>query len=261
MGTVHSLDEVRRRNRRVDNLELLRVGREHIMPQIREILGRAKVLVLNPDYRPVSVLPPSVLSWDEAMNKISTGDISVAETYDDIAVPSASSAFLLPAVLVRNRASKRKQEVHFSRHNVFMRDAYRCQYCGKDGQGVELNEVDFRIRRRTELTYDHHNPRTKGGKTEWENIVTACTACNSEKGSRTNFRRPLRLPRKPTYSELAAFAIRQPISIPCEKWAPYLGWKGPIYVHTPLDDQYALVDDGFGNYTRGDTTRTDESSV
>jgi len=244
------------------SLEMLLVDRtqSELGPTMRNVLTRARALVLNADYRPISVLPPSVIDWQEAITKVWNGLIDVVEVYDDIAIPSTAMTFRAPAVLRSRKMVKRKHEVHFSRLNVFMRDHYTCQYCGAKGMGVELAEANFRIRRRVELTYDHARPRSAGGKTEWENILTACTACNSEKGSKLNFRKPIRPPRRPSYAELASFAVQQPLTIPCEKWATYLGWKGPLFVHTPMDEQYAIVDLGHGNYSR-EHRETDVSSV
>jgi len=224
-------------------------------------LDRARVLVLNSDYRPISVMPPSVVDWKEAMVKIWNGSIEIVEVYDDIYIQAASMVLKAPAVLRSQRFVRRKHEVHFSRHNVFMRDHYTCQYCGKKGTALELEETFYRIRRTAELTYDHHVARTHGGRTEWDNILTACSPCNERKGSKTKFNAPLRPPRKPTYGELAPFAIQQPLTIPTQKWASYLGWKGPLYVHDPHGDQYSLKDLGHGNYTRGDDVETDESST
>ncbi len=56
----------------------------------------------------------------------------------------------------------------FTRFNVFLRDKFSCQYCGS-------NE---------ELTFDHLLPRSKGGQTNWDNVVTACSACNVKKGGK-----------------------------------------------------------------------------
>ena len=57
---------------------------------------------------------------------------------------------------------------NFTRFNVFLRDKFSCQYCGD----------------KKELTFDHLLPRSKGGKTDWDNVVTACSACNVQKGGR-----------------------------------------------------------------------------
>src|SRR6185295_14741718 len=75
---------------------------------------------------------------------------------------------------VRLRKAFRRfaKPVKFSRVNIYARDEYRCQYCG----------TKCTIDR---LTYDHVVPRSRGGKTSWENIVSCCYACNAKKANRT----------------------------------------------------------------------------
>lgn len=220
-------------------------------PAARKVIDQARCLVLNADGRPISVLPPSTIDWQEAISKIWSSDIDVIEVYDNIVIPSPSITLRAPAVLMSKKYIRRKREVHFSRHNVFMRDGYKCQYCGASGTGTELTETFYKVKRLMDLTYDHAVPRMQGGKTVWENILTACSPCNEAKGSKMNFKAPLRKPRKPSYDELASFAIKQPLTIPTEKWAQYLGWQGELYVHDPFGEQYRLVNDGFGSYSRG----------
>jgi 5-methylcytosine-specific restriction endonuclease McrA len=62
--------------------------------------------------------------------------------------------------------------ITFSRLNIYTRDRFSCQYCG----------ARFR---REDLTFDHVVPRSAGGRTSWENIVTACVPCNARKANRT----------------------------------------------------------------------------
>lgn len=62
--------------------------------------------------------------------------------------------------------------VKFSRKNIFLRDDYRCQYCGRRHSS-------------SSLSLDHVMPRSRGGETSWVNIVTACVKCNVRKGGRT----------------------------------------------------------------------------
>lgn len=84
-------------------------------------------------------------------------------------------------------------EVSFSRKNLYRRDGYSCQYCG-------------RHRPPEELSIDHVVPRSRGGKTSWENCVLACVGCNTRKANKSLKEAGLRLsrpPRKPTWSPLA----------------------------------------------------------
>ncbi len=76
------------------------------------------------------------------------------------------------------------KEVKFHRRNIFERDKFHCQYCGK-----LFGESD--------LNLDHVIPRHRGGRTSWENVVTSCTTCNSRKANRLPHEANMRLFRKP----------------------------------------------------------------
>lgn len=92
-------------------------------------------------------------------------------------------------VLLRGFNGFFRQEVRFSRRNIFERDRNRCQYCGKRFA-------------KSDLTIDHVIPRSKGGRDTWENLVLACVKCNVQKGNRTprEAGRPLwRKPVKPSW--------------------------------------------------------------
>jgi len=102
-----------------------------------------------------------------------------------------------------------KGVVRLSRRNIFLRDGYRCQYCGAAPPQRELN-------------LDHVFPRSRGGPTTWENLVCCCRRCNLEKGGRTpeeSAMRLLRRPRRPGWTpalQLASFPMRY------EEWRPFL---------------------------------------
>lgn len=65
-----------------------------------------------------------------------------------------------------------RQNLRFSRRNLFARDGHRCQYCGRS----------FPV---SQLSIDHVIPRSRGGRTSWANVVSACLTCNTRKGGRT----------------------------------------------------------------------------
>ena len=126
-------------------------------------------------------------------------------------VHSISRSIRIPSIvrLVRY-IGLRKREVKFSRENIYARDRYQCQYCGRreSPQG---------------LTYDHIIPRALGGKTEWTNIVTCCIPCNRQKGGRTPEQAGLKLQKKPTKpSWLWGFQSRLAIQNPPQAWKDYL---------------------------------------
>ena len=126
--------------------------------------------------------PHKIISWQRAVVLVVLGKAEILEEYDETLGPVD---FKTPAVvrLTKGHATQ-KLVVRFSRINVFTRDGFRCQYCGVKKEMRELN-------------YDHVVPRVRGGKTEWENIVTSCYACNDRKGSRTPEEAGMKLLRKP----------------------------------------------------------------
>ncbi|MEM9443802.1 MAG: HNH endonuclease [Verrucomicrobiota bacterium] len=85
-----------------------------------------------------------------------------------------------------------KKEVKLTRSNVFERDDYTCQYCGKQFDRKHLN-------------IDHVVPRDKGGKTTWENVVSSCIPCNTRKGNKLPHEVNMPLLRKPKRPKLRPF--------------------------------------------------------
>jgi len=146
------------------------------------------VLVLNADAQPVSYLPLSVIQWKEAITYMWLDKCTVLEWYDDWVVSSPSWETKVPAVIMMKDMMRRKRTPRFTKNNLYLRDLYTCQYCNTKHT-------------RQELTLDHVTPVSKGGKTNWLNIVAACKRCNSNKGSKTNIQ-PKIMPYKPTYYEL-----------------------------------------------------------
>lgn len=155
------------------------------------------------------MFPMRIVSWQEAITLWYLGKVDVLEAYDDC-VSSPSMTVQIPAVVRLKRSVHHvRRGVKFSRANVFGRDGYRCQYCGAR-------------KPRAELSFDHVVPRTAGGRTGWENIVTACRPCNHEKRNRTPEQagmRLLRRPARPSSLPVAPFGFGQ-IDIPKE-WADY----------------------------------------
>ena len=124
-------------------------------------------LVLNPDYRPLSYYPLSLWSWQDAIKAICLDRVHVVSNYDRV-VKSPSFEMFLPSVVSLKDYVKPARHPAFTRFNVFLRDRFCCQYCGS----------------RDDLTFDHVIPRSKGGRTTWENVVAACASCNGRKSDR-----------------------------------------------------------------------------
>lgn len=165
-------------------------------------------LLLNQDYRPISVLPLSVINWQHAIKLMFLKKVHVLETYPDWIVRSETLAINVPSVCVTTDYFKYKKNVKFSRYNMYLRDLFQCQYC---------EEVfDF-----GDLTIDHVVPRASGGKTEWTNCCTACKPCNHRKGDKSM--RPKTMPYKPDYYNLVNRWKDLPFTVKQESWNKYLG--------------------------------------
>jgi 5-methylcytosine-specific restriction endonuclease McrA len=166
-----------------------------------------QTLLLNQGFEPLCTLP-----WQRAICLWVLGKVEVVEEYEE-EIRSLYFAIKRPAVVrLVARLRLRRQRVKFSRQNVIARDRGRCQYCGEQKPLAEL-------------TYDHVVPRAKGGVTAWENIVTACVACNARKGNRTPEAAGMRLHTRPARPDwVPALSIPLRGSIP-EQWASYLYWQ------------------------------------
>jgi 5-methylcytosine-specific restriction endonuclease McrA len=166
-----------------------------------------QVLLLNISYEPVKVI-----HWERAITMLFLGKVEVIEEYNR-EVHSVSFTFKLPSVVrLLKMIKKNKGQVKFSRQNIYARDHYRCQYCGGRFQTEDL-------------TYDHILPKSRGGKTVWENIVTCCMECNRKKGVRTPREASMTLIRKPVRPTWIP-AVRITIGfreVP-QTWRDYLYW-------------------------------------
>lgn len=176
------------------------------------MLSAYPALVLNADFTPVSTYPLSTWSFERALRKSLQGRVAVLETYD-IVFRSQRLEVRPPSVVALTRYVRRPSRVPFTRMNLFLRDDFRCQYCGQEHAPKDL-------------TFDHVVPRSQGGPTTWENIVAACVTCNTKKGSRNDMR-PLVMPKKPSAYDLAARRpkIRQELH---HSWRDYLYWSGVL---------------------------------
>jgi len=166
-------------------------------------------LLLNTDGQPVSLLPMSTLTWQEAIKYIVLEKATVLEWHEDWIVRSARWETPVPAVLMLKEYMKPKISVRFSKSNVFLRDLYACQYCGDS------------VNRKT-ATLDHVLPVSHGGKTTYENCVTACGPCNSSKGNNKKIK-PKKAPHRPGYFELVERRKRMPFDLKHPEWAVYIG--------------------------------------
>jgi len=171
-------------------------------------------LVLNADYRPMEYYPLSTMDWRDAVKACLSGKFTIVHSYEDWVVNSPSISMAVPSVIVSKEyyhLDKLFGRVTLRKENIFLRDMYRCQYCGEF----------FGL---SELTIDHVHPRSRGGKHEWTNVVTACNSCNQAKGNRLGIT-PLRKPFEPTVFHLSACRIQRKGTILHPSWEQYLGLK------------------------------------
>lgn len=163
-------------------------------------------LVLTQGYQ-----PHGVVSWKRGILLSFGGKVEVLERYDEVA-RSPSVAIPIPSVVRLLRAHRRgRQRVRFCRESVLRRDSYTCAYCGSQPM-------------HRELTLDHVLPRSRGGETRWENVVTACRQCNGDKGSRTPDEAGLTLsvrPKAPRWLPARDVSLGQKTP---ESWHPWIAW-------------------------------------
>lgn len=167
-------------------------------------------LVLNADYRPLSYYPLSLWSWQDSIKAIFLDRVNVLSSYDKM-VHSPSFEMRLPSVVCLKTYIKPARNPAFTRFNVFLRDRFTCQYCGS----------------RDDLTFDHLIPRSKGGMTTWENVVTACSPCNLQKGGMYAHEcgmQPYQFPFQPSINDLHQNGRLFPPNHLHESWLDYLYW-------------------------------------
>ncbi|MEM9739422.1 MAG: HNH endonuclease [Pseudomonadota bacterium] len=167
-------------------------------------------LVLNADFRPLSYYPLSLWPWQDVVKAVFLNRVEVIAEYDHV-VRSPSFEMRLPSVIALREFIRQDRPPAFTRFNLFLRDGFKCVYCS--------SEVD--------LTFDHVVPRSRGGRTSWTNIVTACSPCNLKKGGRmpkdANMF-PSRTPVRPTNYQLQEIGRRFPPNHLHETWMDYLYW-------------------------------------
>ena len=129
-----------------------------------------RVLLLNQTYEPlgtVSVARAVIMTFKDT--------VTVEEFDGDRVLRSARAEFRVPSVFRRRsyiNVRRRREAAGMKRLRIYMRDKFRCQYCGEKKTAREL-------------TMDHILPRSRGGDNSPVNIVTACVSCNNRKGDRT----------------------------------------------------------------------------
>lgn len=175
-----------------------------------------ETLVLDTSYIPVARV-----HWQRALTLLFMGKVEVVEEYEDREVRSVTMTIKMPSVIRFIRAMRsKKKAIKFSRENVYARDNGKCQYCGHKTA-------------RPNATYDHVVPRAQGGKTEWTNIVIACTDCNQRKGNRTPAQAAMKLLSTPVRPKKLPESVH--ITIQWRKGDP-VSWKDWLASHHYWND-------------------------
>jgi 5-methylcytosine-specific restriction endonuclease McrA len=207
-------------------------------------------LVLNRNWQPVNVATVAralVLLWNESARVVDPADYQLYTWADwsklrprdgEDSIRAVRFKLRVPEVVALNGYDRMPAaHVTFSRRNIFKRDHYTCQYCGRQGRShlraaycafgtvAKRNGLheENRPRRQPgseELTLDHVVPRAQGGVSSWENCVLACTACNKRKADRTPEQASMKLrkrPVRPTWKPLYADH-----ELRIESWAKFL---------------------------------------
>jgi 5-methylcytosine-specific restriction endonuclease McrA len=176
-----------------------------------------QTLVLNADFRPLSYNPLSLWSWRDALTALMLDRVQLVANYD-VHARSPSRAMPVPSVVALKRYKRLEGFPAFTRYNIYLRDAFSCQYCGHKFPTEDL-------------TFDHVIPRSRNGKTSWENVVAACAPCNSHKANRTPREAGmslLKVPRRPAREELASRTPRSLYKDVHDTWVDYLYWDSPL---------------------------------
>lgn len=171
----------------------------------RASLMQEPVLVLNATYEPINVT-----AVRRAMVLLLKG-VAQAEEMHNAEVHSAAHSHKVPSV-IRLLAYRHipQQSRALSRKNILLRDRNTCQFCG-------------RIFPSSELTLDHVMPRSRGGRSSWENLVACCYRCNNNKGDRTPEEAGLKLARRPRPFTLhTSRQLMRLIGHRDERWRKYL---------------------------------------
>lgn len=153
------------------------------------LIDSVRCEVLNASYDPLSIV-----SGRRALNLYLQGKATILTAHPSGEIQSGNDVWPIPTQIrlhhmVKSRRTTRAK-AQLTQRNMFVRDLYMCQYCGR--HRMELNHGEF-------LTRDHVIPQSKGGADTWGNVVTACNKCNNKKADFT-------------CEEVGMFPAKQPVT-------------------------------------------------
>ena len=143
------------------------------------------VLVLSTGFEPLYHV-----GWNKAIGDVFRGRVEVIENSKTRIIGTTSGVIPMPAIIrfkngvYAHQWIKHTKRFKLSRKNLWIRDACKCQYCGYD---IDMKHYEM----------EHVIPKSRGGKTIWENVVVSCSACNKQKGARTPTEAGMKLLKQP----------------------------------------------------------------
>lgn len=163
-----------------------------------------KVLLLNNEDEPLNIM-----SWKRAFILLIKGKAEYLEALDRAEDYIKVGEYYIPKTIrLTYEMAIPELELPFSRENIFIRDGFKCQYCGQQFSYGEL-------------TLDHVMPKSRGGATSWENIVTCCKHCNQTKADRTPEEADMPLLSEPSVPDFWLFELTQKNQIEERYWGEY----------------------------------------
>jgi len=163
------------------------------------------VLVLNANFEPINVC-----NIRRALGMILTDKASLILNGRGV-IQTVNQVYPIPSIIrLENMVHRPRPQVKLNRREIFRRDNFTCQYCGK---------------RTLDLTIDHVIPRHLGGTHTWDNVVAACSICNHRKGGRSLAESGMELHHRPAIPPVSAMYIFGRHLNQNAEWEPYLlGW-------------------------------------
>jgi 5-methylcytosine-specific restriction endonuclease McrA len=164
------------------------------------------VLVLNQNYEPLNVCNPR-----RAVVLVDRGKAEILEHWPG-SIRTPTRALPRPSVIRLVALIRRpRPRVRLTRREIFLRDNFTCQYCGMKTK---------------ELTLDHLVPRHRGGRHAWDNLVSACRACNHRKGGKTPEEARMALRRPPFEPRASSYYLFHQYLDGYTEWRKFIpGWE------------------------------------
>lgn len=179
-----------------------------------------RTLVLNADYQPKNLLKLETIPVEHALSDFFSSKCHVVDTYDRVVkTMKVKNRIAIPSVIAYKTMYKRPDRLPLHNMYLLLRDRYECVYCG-----IVLSE--------DVMTWDHYVPVSRGGTTEWSNILSSCKKCNFAYGrTPAHKKNPKHKPYHPTYHKLAQIRRHYEITVDHPSW---IYWLGPWFAEIKI---------------------------